>query len=116
MNYKDFEKEVIELGNQHSLTLTLDTDENIDKFEYGIISIKHNKKIISRRFKYKKEDWIYVLDRVMRDINYYVMNLKNYVTRLEIIDENGRSYSKWNIEKIEYSIQDNGKTLKIFLK
>lgn len=37
------------------------------------------------------------------------------ITRLEVIDENGRSYSKWNIVNKSFSFQDEGKTLKIFL-
>jgi len=42
------------------------------------------------------------------------MNVRN-VTRLEIIDETGRIYSKYDCE-IELSLQDNGKTLKVFVK
>ena len=38
------------------------------------------------------------------------------VTRLEVIDENGRSYVKYNISDIEFSVQDDGRTLKIFLQ
>ena len=37
------------------------------------------------------------------------------VTRLEVIDGNGRSYSKWNIQNKSFSFQDDGRTLKIFL-
>ena len=37
------------------------------------------------------------------------------VTRFEVIDENGRVYSKWNC-KIELSYQDEGRTLKVFIK
>lgn len=36
------------------------------------------------------------------------------VTRLEIIDKQGRVYSQWNCT-IELSYQDDGKTLKIFV-
>jgi len=36
--------------------------------------------------------------------------------RVEIIDENGRSYVNWKKDnKVEYSLQDNGRTLKIFI-
>lgn len=39
------------------------------------------------------------------------------VTRIEVIDENGRSYTNWSeYNSVELSIQDNGKTLKIFIK
>ena len=39
------------------------------------------------------------------------------VTRVEIIDENGRSYTKYldNDQKVCYSIQDDGRTLKVFI-
>lgn len=37
------------------------------------------------------------------------------VTRVEVIDENGRSYTKWNCS-VELSYQDGGRTLKLFLK
>lgn len=36
------------------------------------------------------------------------------VTRLEIIDSNGRSYVNLHANPMEFSYQDNGKTLKIF--
>ena len=39
---------------------------------------------------------------------------QNDVTRLEVIDNNGRQYVMWN-GKIELSYQDDGKTLKIFV-
>jgi hypothetical protein len=38
------------------------------------------------------------------------------VTRLEVIDENGRSYTKYQISDIEFSLQDDARTLKIFLE
>lgn len=38
------------------------------------------------------------------------------VTRLEVIDENGRSYVKYQISDIEFSLQDDARTLKIFLE
>jgi hypothetical protein len=40
----------------------------------------------------------------------------NDVTRVEVIDEKGRSYIKWdNDYLVKLSLQDDGKTLKIFL-
>jgi hypothetical protein len=38
------------------------------------------------------------------------------VTRVEVIDGHGRSYVHYNADLVEYSIQDNGRTLKIFIK
>jgi hypothetical protein len=37
------------------------------------------------------------------------------VTRLEVIDTNGRVYQKWNCN-VELSYQDDGRTLKVFIK
>jgi hypothetical protein len=37
------------------------------------------------------------------------------VTRLEVIGPNGRIYSKWNT-KLEFHVQDEGRTLKVFVK
>ena len=36
------------------------------------------------------------------------------VTRLEVIDNNGRVYTNMSVDKIELSYQDGGKTLKLF--
>jgi len=35
--------------------------------------------------------------------------------RLTVVDENGRVCEKWNVE-IDESIQDGGRTLKLFVK
>ena len=37
------------------------------------------------------------------------------ITRVEIIDENGRSYVKRDITGLEVHLQDDGSTLKIFI-
>jgi hypothetical protein len=37
------------------------------------------------------------------------------VTRVEVIDETGRVFSRWNT-KVDLSFQDGGKTLKIFVE
>ena len=46
-------------------------------------------------------------------------NLKNIdlwdVTRVEVIDNNGRSYTKNWVDSVEIQLQDDGKTLKLFL-
>ncbi len=40
----------------------------------------------------------------------------NDVTRIEVIDANGRSYVNWkNTNKVKISLQDNKQTLKIFI-
>lgn len=38
------------------------------------------------------------------------------VNRVEVIDENGRSYVNWNNNnKVQVEFQDGGKTMKIFI-
>ncbi len=36
------------------------------------------------------------------------------VTRFEVIDDTGRTYSKWDC-KVEWQLQDEGRTLKVFV-
>lgn len=36
-------------------------------------------------------------------------------TRLEVIDADGRTYTNWKVKELQFSYQDNGKTLKIFV-
>lgn len=38
------------------------------------------------------------------------------VTRVEVIDENGRSYVNWKpTNTVEIKLQDDGRTLKVFI-
>lgn len=37
------------------------------------------------------------------------------VNRLEVIDASGRSYANWKVKDIEFSLQDNNRTLKVFV-
>lgn len=37
------------------------------------------------------------------------------VTRVEIIDKNGRSYTNYKVADLHLSCQDDGQTLKIFV-
>lgn len=39
----------------------------------------------------------------------------NEITRLEIIGPSGRVYTNWNVSTLELSLQDNDRTLKIFV-
>ena len=38
------------------------------------------------------------------------------VTRFEVIDANGRSYTNWKVQDLSLSLQDDGRTLKVFIK
>ena len=40
---------------------------------------------------------------------------ENKITRLEVIDAKGRSYTNWLVKDLVFSVQDDGKTLKIFV-
>lgn len=42
-------------------------------------------------------------------------NSQKRVTRFEVIDEKGRAYVRWEA-RIELSYQDDGRTLKVFVK
>jgi hypothetical protein len=38
------------------------------------------------------------------------------VTRVEVIDSSGRSYVKYDVSDVSISLQDDDRTLKVFLK
>ena len=48
------------------------------------------------------------------------VNFLRKVNRVEVIQHsppyNGRAYTNYNAKEVEIQIQDNGKTLKVFLK
>jgi hypothetical protein len=50
-----------------------------------------------------------------RYVNYAKLIKQNKVSRVEVIDENGRSYVKYFDGECELSYQDEGRTLKIFI-
>lgn len=71
-------------------------------------------------YDFKFENLWATFEQMVRDEhrkNHGAMTLKQMqaVTRLEVIDGDGRSYSKWNIQNKSFSFQDEGRTLKIFL-
>jgi hypothetical protein len=37
------------------------------------------------------------------------------ITRVEVIDNNGRSYAKQNVERVWLSLQDDNRTLKVMV-
>ena len=38
------------------------------------------------------------------------------ITRVEVIDENGRAYVNWEVEDLQLHVQDSGRTLKLFVR
>ena len=54
--------------------------------------------------------WIwYTIER-----NYKILDFDS-VTRVEVIDAKGRSYVKYGVTSVELSLQDDARTLKVFL-
>lgn len=47
----------------------------------------------------------------MRDLDFKLYK----VSRVEIIDEKGRAYTRWNVN-VEMHLQDDGRTIKLFVK
>ncbi len=43
-----------------------------------------------------------------------LLDLKD-VTRVEVIDETGRVYTRHNIDIVKLAVQDDGRTIKIFV-
>ena len=37
------------------------------------------------------------------------------VTRVEVIDDTGRAYTNWNVRDLQFSLQDDERTLKVFI-
>ena len=59
------------------------------------------------RFKSLIEDYQLGLNDLSEDLP---------LNRLEVVDDNGRAYVNWNDKNnISFSLQDEGKTLKIFI-
>jgi len=42
-------------------------------------------------------------------------SLLDKVTRVEVIDKQGRSYGKYKVKKVEIQLQDDDRTLKVFV-
>jgi hypothetical protein len=57
----------------------------------------------------KTTNWIEGYTQCQEDNN------TSKVTRVEVVDETGRVYSKWDCT-VELSYQDGGRTLKVFVK
>jgi hypothetical protein len=58
--------------------------------------------------------WSYEFNQLVKSEIPIIPDPSDAVTRLEVIDKQGRVYSQWNCS-IQLSYQDNGKTLKIFV-
>ena len=70
--------------------------------------------------KEKLDEFIKIANTIFKypinEEDYESINLP-FVTRLEVIDKDGRSYTNWDVEdKLSLSFQDGGLTLKIIIK
>ena len=58
----------------------------------------------------------FIIDKYSSTLLQQTPDVKN-VTRVDVIDKNGRAYANWNIDnKVELQLQDQGRTLKVFIK
>lgn len=63
--------------------------------------------------RYKQND----LSEAKQQISDLIDGRTEKVTRVEVIDENGRSYTNWNKDNsVELSFQDDNRTLKVFIR
>jgi len=49
---------------------------------------------------------------------WFVENSQNFscVKRVEVIDNDGRIYTKYDVKSVRYQLQDDGRTLKLFVE
>ena len=61
-------------------------------------------------------DTIHMTDKIeFNKTSYDTIHLAYPITRVEVIDNNGRSYVKHNVERVWLSLQDDMKTLKVMV-
>jgi hypothetical protein len=96
-------------------------DEWLDKY-YSYRNRNYKNEILYAKSKYDetylKEELLETFkNEIMKEDEVIVDGIMKLpkVTRVEVIDENGRSYVKYGVE-VELSYQDDARTLKLFLK
>ena len=96
-------------------------DEWLDKY-YSYRNRNFQNEILYAKSKYdetylKQELLESFKNEIMREDEVIVDGIMKLprVTRVEVIDENGRSYVNYDVE-VELSYQDSAQTLKLFLK
>lgn len=50
------------------------------------------------------------------DADWFNQHMFPKVNRVEVIDSSGRAYTKYGVKDVSISLQDDGRTLKVFLK
>ena len=98
----------------YAVTSRIDQGELVDKGSY-----RH---ILYETFKFGPEAYVIGMNAGLMDLHNAIGDGETYqemkqANRLEVIDENGRSYVKYldSDEKLRYNMQDEGKTLKVFV-
>ena len=61
----------------------------------------------------RKNRWIYKEVKMRNEV---VEIDTSKLTRVEIVDDTGRAYVKWNIKSVIIAIQDAERTMKIFIE
>lgn len=71
------------------------------------------------------DDFLQHLKEELMDATLYVEKLQSQkkantldstqVTRVEVIDQNGRVYTEYDVNNVEVHMQDNNQTMKVFL-
>lgn len=61
--------------------------------------------------------WVLPEGRAPLSANWLRYKAQDYssIDRVEVIDENGRSYTNSNVTSVKLDLQDSGKTLKVFI-
>lgn len=98
----------------YAVTSRINQGEMVDKGSY-----RH---ILYETFKFGPEAYVIGMNAGLMALHNIIGDGETYqemkqANRLEVIDENGRSYVKCleNDERLRYNMQDEGKTLKVFI-
>ena len=98
----------------YAVTSRIDQGELVDKGSY-----RH---ILYETFKFGPEAYVIGMNAGLMALHNAIGDGETYqemkqANRLEVIDENGCSYVKYldSDEKLRYNMQDEGKTLKVFV-
>jgi len=122
------EKDMKEVAKEYDLTMNEDlpdkfkewkeAEEETARLKQGPMGTVSNEESLGNDASW--EEWYWGMKRNKEQkIKKLEEEIKKYncdkVTRLEIIDNSGRSYSNRNVTGIRFSFQDDDRTLKLFV-
>jgi len=122
------EKDMKEVAKEYDLTMNEDlpdkfkewkeAEEETARLKRGPMGTVINEESLGNDASW--EEWYWALKRnAEQKIKELEEEVKKYhcdkVTRLEVIDNSGRSYSNRNVTGIHFSFQDDARTLKLFV-